>query len=154
MKFNNIIDLFDIDILKVLYLENINAFKVTYKDVIKKIVKVLMFDCPELKFDIHGKELLVIDTRYHRPDHDTYWKRYIELFNDFDRIIFDGVYTKGRMFKKFCPLTFLKRLYVFIKIYNELSTYKNKLHRKYLSIVLTNIWIYKKKMRRCILHLR
>lgn len=141
-------ELLGIDLTRLLYLENIYVFNSTFLSIIKRMIKLFFFDCPELYFDVHGKKLLIIDTRYHRPDHDSYWERYIGLFNDFDRIIHDDTYSKKTILKKFRPCSFFRKYVTYKKIYGELFAYKNKSHRKYFSIVLTNICEYKRKIKK------
>lgn len=124
------------DIKKLLYNETFYAINSNRKNVIKTHISELIFDLEShIQIDIQRKndEMVLLSTKWNRPDHDGYWDKICSNFPESTRITFLGRKSGTRKSLKNFSLKYMfYNIKEARKINRQLKSIKNKTHRLFL----------------------
>lgn len=124
------------DIKKLLYNETFYAINSNRKNVIKTHISELIFDLEShIQIDIQRKndEMVLLSTKWNRPDHDGYWDKICSNFPESTRITLLGRKSGTRKSLKNFSLKYMfYNIKEARKINRQLKSIKNKTHRLFL----------------------
>lgn len=137
----------NIKINKVLFNETAYVFGYSYREIFRKIVYSIVSSNYQINMtgnDFNGN-ILVITRVYNREDHDSYWNSIKNTIGKYCEILIRDK-TKH---DKLCSISirrFIKNLWFFFKIFNDLNVIENRVHRAYFSCVLLEVYYVKKNI--------
>lgn len=129
---------------KVLFDECIYAQRTSTGNSVKKALFSIFEMNSTCYFKRKKSDLLLLTRDFHRNDHNLYWSEIKSLFDNYNEICIDYLEGKQRL-KYINLLNIFKNVRTYTRFYLLLKCIENKVHRCYLSSVLTDVYIFKEK---------
>ena len=124
------------NIKQLLYNDVFFAQSVSWKEVIKTLLKTVLYDSARTLFlciDRRNDDMVLVSSKWNRRDHDGYWKRICDEFEEYTRI---SLREEDYSVRTWLRISFLKNIAQNIcdmkSIYKGLERIRNKKHRLYL----------------------